>query len=166
MYDGRVLVQTVEENLQGFSKREAADAKTARHFQVLLLGHFPTHAVIDILNSGVLNCPVTTQDVLRAERIYGPPIAALKGKTKRMSSAISVATLAPRMTQQQQILHVDLFFVKSIAFLVGVMTPLNYVLTSHLKDRSESTVFKALHAFINKAKSRNLDIQIITTEGV
>lgn len=69
------------------------------------------------------------------------------------------------MTQQQQILHVDIFFVKSIAFLVGVMKPLNYVLKSHLKDRSETTVAKALHAFINKAKSRNFDIQIITTDG-
>ena len=64
--DGRVLVQTVEENLQGFSKREAADAKTARHFQVSILGYFPTHAVIDILNSGVLNCPVTTRSVRNA----------------------------------------------------------------------------------------------------
>ncbi len=92
--DGRILVQTVEENLQGFSKREAADAKTAKHFQASLLGHFPTHAVIDILNSGVLNCPVMTQDVLCAERIYGPQIVALKGKTKRMSTTTSVLTAA------------------------------------------------------------------------
>ena len=162
---GQVLVQTVDENLHGFSKREIEGAKAARDFQVSLLGHFSTHSVIDILNSGVLNCPVTTQDVLRAERIYGAPIAALKGKTKRMSSTISKATLTPRVTQQQQILHVDLFYVKSIAFILGVLTPLNYVLTSHLQDKSEATVYKALTAFISKAKSRNFDIQIITTDG-
>jgi len=160
-----VFVQTVDENLHGFSKREVEGAKAARYFQVSLLGHFSTHSVIDILNSGVLNCPVTTQDVLRAERIYGAPIAALKGKMKRMSSTISKAILAPRVTQQQQILHVDLFYVKSIAFILGVLTPLNYVLTSHLQDKSEVTVFKALTAFISKAKSRNFDIQIITTDG-
>ena len=102
--------------------------------------------------------------LLRAERIYGAPIAALKGKTKRMSSTIFKATLTPRVTQQQQILHVDLFYVKSIAFILGVLTPLNYVLTSHLQDKSEATVYKALSAFISKAKSRNFDIQIITTD--
>ena len=161
----KVLVQTVAENLIGFSAREAASAKAARDFQVSRLGHFPTHAVIDILNSGVLNCPVTPQDVLRAEKIYGPPIGALKGTTKKMASVISDSTLAPRMTQVEQILHVDIFFVKSIAFLVGVMKPLGLVMTSHLKDRSEGTVYKTLTAFLSKAKSRNFDVQIITTDG-
>eukprot|EP01042_Synura_sphagnicola_P036765 gene36765-biopygen25947 len=35
-----------------------------------------------MLNSGgIINCDITSSDLLRAEEIYGPPIASLKGKT-------------------------------------------------------------------------------------
>jgi len=35
-----------------------------------------------MLNSGgIINCDITSSDLLRAEKMYGPPISSLEGKT-------------------------------------------------------------------------------------
>ena len=160
-----VFVQTVSNNLTTYSKREIDDSSRAREFQESVLGHFSTVDAINIINSGVQNCSITAQDVLRANLIHGPSIASLKGKTKKRVSAIAGVTLVPRVTQVQQTLHVDLFFVKQLSFILAIMMPTRFVFTSFISDRSLPTVTAALNGFIKKAKSRNFDIQAVLSDG-
>ena len=122
-------------------------------------------ALVDIINSGVQNCPVTVQDVLRADAIFGRSTAGIKGKTKKMASAIANIALTPRVTQVQQILHVDLFFVKGIIFLLAKLQPVGLALIAHLKDKSTPTVKKAMDGFLDKIKLRNFDVQVVISDG-
>jgi hypothetical protein len=44
------------------------------------LGHASARATADILNPGIVNYRTTCQDFRRAEMIFGPSVAELKGK--------------------------------------------------------------------------------------
>jgi len=81
-------------------------------------------ATIGIVNSGVQNCPVTASDVRNKEAAKGVSNAGLLGKMKKMKSVSPGYALVPRVTQVQQLLSIDIVFVKRVAFLLGVLTPL------------------------------------------
>ena len=73
--------------------------------------------------------------------------------------------LAQRVTQRQQALSVDVVFIKDQIFLLGVMTPLNLTLLHHMHDRSTSSVSVAVDRFVAMAKARQLDVQVMRTDG-
>jgi hypothetical protein len=62
-------------------------------------------------------------------------------------------------------MFVDLFFVKGIIFLVALLEPLGLILMCHLKDKSTATIKKGLDGFIDKAKSRSFDVQVLLSDG-
>ena len=77
------LVQIVQENEEGYRQRQIQDAKKARDVYVKV--RYPSARDFQniISNNLILNCPVTTSDVTRADKIYGKDIHDLKGKTTR-----------------------------------------------------------------------------------
>ena len=158
------LVATVTDNMRNYTKREVTQASNARELMARL-AHSSSQATIDMLDSGVANCVVTKQDVRNADAIYGPSIAALKGKTHKLTSTPASSLIAPRVTQVQQILAVDILFVRKLPFLLGVLTPLGLALCIPLKNRSAPHVAKGIHSFIATAKSRDFDCVQIRTDG-
>ena len=75
------LVQTVQENEEGYSQRQIQDAKKARDLYAKV-GYPSARYFKNIISKNLfLNCPVTASDVVRDEKIYGRDIHALKGKT-------------------------------------------------------------------------------------
>lgn len=108
---GAVMIETVEGNLRRYTVQEAKKADAAVQLMARA-GHMSSKAMIDVLKSGVLNCSVTPTDVRNAEAIYGRSVASLKGKTRMHAPIAAVHVLAPRVTQVQQTMHLDLFFVK------------------------------------------------------
>jgi hypothetical protein len=79
---GKALVSTVSSNLQEYSVREQTDAKKAKDLSKVL-GYPSPQSIIDMINNGaIINCPVTAKDVARANKIYGPDLASLRGKSR------------------------------------------------------------------------------------
>ena len=66
--------------------------------------------------------------------------------------------LAPRVTQQQQVLEVDLMFIKKIPFLVGVLHPLGLTVVQYLKDKTAPTLASGIKYFLSVALRRNFDV--------
>ncbi len=52
-------------------------------------------AIIDIINSGVQNCPVTASDVRNKDATKGVSTAGLLGRTKKMKSVSPGYALVP-----------------------------------------------------------------------
>jgi hypothetical protein len=76
-------VSTVKENMAGFTKREVEGAKLARKIYHSM-GCPTVESFKHVIRSNLIkNCPVTTQDAINAEKIFGPDVAAIKGKTTR-----------------------------------------------------------------------------------
>ena len=77
------VVESVEENKEGFTQCKVNQAKHAWELYTMCIK--PTVQNLKHLISGnfVKNFPVTVEDISNAERIYGPDIATLKGKSVR-----------------------------------------------------------------------------------
>jgi hypothetical protein len=148
--DESILVTTVTENESKFSKREVSAARTARAFQKRL-GYVSTESAIDLIKSGnILNVPVTEQDLLRADAIYGKDIAALKGKSvKTKVDAVHFDRVFEPLIKHQ-VLHADIMFIDGKPFLLSISKPLCLTMVSELIDgRSIDSVKKALNLQIS-----------------
>ena len=159
-----ILIATVADNMRQYTKREVHQATNARELMARL-AHASSQGTIGMLDTGLVNCDVTKQDVRNADAIFGSSIAALKGKTHKLTSLPASAVVAPRVTQVQQILAVDIFFVKSLPFLLGELIPLGLALCIPLKNRSAAIVANGIRSFINTAKSRDFDCVQLRTDG-
>ena len=85
------MVQTVDENKIGYTKQQVERAKPARKLYHIV-GSPIVEAFKAMLKGNVIkNCPVTAADVDIAEKIYGPAISTLKGKTTRKIPKAMVA---------------------------------------------------------------------------
>ena len=127
------LIATIESNMRQYTKREVGHASHARKVMARL-AHASSQATIDILDSGLTHCDITKQNVRNADAIFGSSIAALKGKTPKLAS---IPASAPRVTQVQQILAVNIFCIKNLPFLLGQIIPLGLGQRISLKNRPE-----------------------------
>lgn len=159
-----ILINTVQDNLRRYTAREVTQAKKARELQ-RRLGYPSTTSTVRMINKGIVNCDVTSTDVRNADAIYGMSVASMKGKMKKRSSSVATPILAPRVTQVQQTMQVDIMFVKEIPFLIGVLSPLGLTFCAPIRDRSSRSVSKELKSFVSNAFSRNFDIQEIRVDG-
>jgi hypothetical protein len=79
---GQVLV-TVASKKSKYTKRSYTRAVKARQFQDAI-GRPPMRKLLEIIDKNLIaNCPVTREDVIAAEVIFGPNLGSLKGKTVR-----------------------------------------------------------------------------------
>jgi hypothetical protein len=74
-------VVTVASKKHKYTKRSYARAVKARQFQDAI-GRPPMRKLIELIDKNLIaNCPVTREDVIAAEDIFGPKLGSLKGKT-------------------------------------------------------------------------------------
>ena len=78
-----ILVNTVDNNKSNFTTAEVTRAELARTFQKIV-GRPSTKDLIRYVTRNQLpNCPITKEDIMNAEIIFGPDVGSLKGKTTR-----------------------------------------------------------------------------------
>ena len=79
--DGIVLVDTVADNRStNYTNRAYSRASQARKIQQIV-GRPSTREYMQIVERNLLpNCPITRDDIVAAERIFGPDVGILKGK--------------------------------------------------------------------------------------
>jgi hypothetical protein len=77
------MVNTVAENREGFTQREYDDAKAARR-GLVMVGYSSPKDFKNMFRSNMIkNCPITPANIAAANKIFGPDVASLKGKTTR-----------------------------------------------------------------------------------
>jgi Reverse transcriptase (RNA-dependent DNA polymerase) len=164
------MVQTVEDNLRLFTKREVGQAVKAR--ELLARMGFPSVGqAIRTANSGT-NFDVTARDFEVADKIWGKDAASLKGKTKKQASAVADITVSPTMVQKEQVLSVDVMFVKKLAILIGVSTPLDLTLATSLTSldllkpsRAAEAVRRGIQYFLGVLHSQGFSAKLIMSDG-
>jgi hypothetical protein len=113
------LVDSVEENKHGYTRRQFESAKQARK-PYHTLGCPTVENFKHILRqSNIQNCPVTKADISTAERIFGPDIGTLKGKSTR-NVPVAVKTDEIDIPQELKDMHKDLTLCIDIMFVNGM----------------------------------------------
>jgi hypothetical protein len=142
------LVQTVQENEDGYSQRQLAQARLAKDLYAKV-GH-PSQQDLKAMVVGgmILNCPITVADVIRADKIYGPSIAALKGKTVRQSPEKVVTDLieVPRQILEANTfvsLSADVFFVNQIPFFTTISGNIKFTTVENIPSRKANQLIAA-----------------------
>jgi hypothetical protein len=172
------LVQTVEDNLQRYTKREVSvetltlmSLATRARDMLCKMGYPSVQQAIAMVESG-MNFDITAHDFRIAEAIWGPDIASLKGRTRKMGTAPADTVIAPIVAQQDQVLSVDVMFTDGVATLIGLASPLGLTLAATLTSfdtyrgpRSTAVIKAALDGFIATLASRNFKTRIIMADG-
>jgi len=164
------LVNTVLGNSEGYSKRQIAQAKQARDLQAVL-GNPSTKDLKTLVQSNQLaNCPVTIDDIERAETIYGPSIATLKGKTTRRTPERVVSdyiNIPHKVLQANKHLELsgDIFFVNKIPFFATVSNHIKFTTAEFLKDRKIKTILVAISHVTALYASRGFRITTLMMDG-
>ena len=141
------MVTTVAQQRKLFSPREVSSADVARDLY-RKIGRPDEAEFQKILRQNLIrNCPVTPDDARRALLIYGPDIAAIKGKTTRSSASKRVPTFEaipippPILKHHRKVtLCIDFFFVQGHGFLHTVSRNIGFRTVRHVPDRKQSTI--------------------------
>ena len=76
-------IQTINENTNLPTKEEISRASKARIYQYILCCSSTTNYIKTVENNMITNCDMNSDDIKRADIIWGPAESILKGKTKR-----------------------------------------------------------------------------------
>jgi hypothetical protein len=164
------FINTVDKNKAVFTKRQIANADKDRELYASLA--YPSNADYKwILKSNqIKDCPVTIKDAEVATKIWGPNIAALKGKTTR-SSPQHVMTNIVKIPVEIQDLHkfvtisINIFFINKIIFFIMLSQKICFTMVMHLSDPKMETIFKAFEGIFKYYFLRGFQLMVVTGDG-
>eukprot|EP00536_Pseudo-nitzschia_multiseries_P016620 jgi/Psemu1/46926/gm1.46926_g len=127
--EGTVLVETIRENKQKFSKRDIQRAEAARVLQYIA-SHISEAQLLKICQKRQLvNSPVTPCNVQLMRAILGPSVPGLKGKTVRHKKQIVKPNMIPapqhiRDHYMKITKGSDIMYINNVPFLYNnIQTP-------------------------------------------
>ena len=167
----KVNLTTVATNLAHFTHREIAAADRAR--ELLARMSFPSVADAKHMTATATGFDITAKDFDRAQTIYGPDIATMKGKsTKPVGFIPDMSDARIDVSHPTQTLSIDIMFIDKIPSLVAVSSPLDLTLVFNLKSldlqkpgRSASTVQTGIESFITALATNNYVVNLIRCDG-
>jgi len=162
----RCLLTTVSGNEARFTAREVAQAGLARRVMEQL--GYPSSADLKtiIQQGGLINMPITTQDVARADVIYGRDVGSVKGKsTRKRPAPVPAVNPVPKAEVREQKMYADIFHLRRLSFLISVMKPTNLLLVRELRDRYTAANAKdAIAEQIRQVEDRGFRVAEVTLD--
>ena len=158
---------TVEENKKNYSKRDVSRATLARKLQ-RAIGRPSLQKYIDIVERNLLpNCPVTRQDIITAENIFGPDLGILKGKTVRKKTEqvrIKHTGSVPEI-YRKVILAIDIMYINDIPFLITISRNIQFGSAQALPNETYKSIYNALQKIIKVYSHYGFTITHILGDG-
>ncbi len=141
--DSRVewmLVNTVQANFEGFTRREMEKEYEAQRLQGMIGNPTKKEFTGMVHEKLITNCPVTVQDINNANRIFGPDLANLRRKTTRTKPEcvrVKIVQIPWDFVQLHKyvMLVADVMFVNGLPFLLNSARGLSLVTIEYLPSR-------------------------------
>jgi hypothetical protein len=110
----------------------------------------------------MINVPITVKDIVRAEMLYGPDMASLKGKTYNRKVISPKATYVPRSMIRTQDMYSDIFHWRGQGFLISIAMPLRIMFIDALtKSETRGYLKSILEVHIGKLSDRGFVVRTI-----
>jgi hypothetical protein len=159
-----VMVNTVGNNREGFTNRAYSKAKQARR-AIGMLGYPSEKDFRNMVSSNMItNCPVTPTDIIAANKIFGPNVASIKGKTVRITQE---PVLTSHVKIPQDILDLnkeititaDVMFVDGLGFMVTNSRGVKFTTSEYVPTRSKANLTNSLKKVFEIYTHRGFTIQ-------
>ena len=127
--------------------------------------------LIKILKTNSLpNCPVTPRDVIFANKLFGPDVGALKGKTTRrgppiVDSPVAVDTTSILEHYGEVTLCVDLMYINKVPLLVTLSRNIKFGTIEAVADRKESMLLKSIKGVISLYRKAGFKVTVALMDG-
>lgn len=163
---GVALINTVDNNKTKYSKKDYLCAKAARRLQNIL-GLPSTATFLEIADKKrLLNSKVTHCDIVIAEEIFGPNVAALKGKTVRKTPntvTIHMTPLPPHIADHYTniTLCIDIMFVNKIPFLTTISRHINFRTVGLLRSQQAKNITNELIKILALYRQHGFRVEMI-----
>ena len=169
-YDGNApaICVTVAERESEYSPAELKAARGARDWSRKMGYTSCADLATLILSGGMLNCPYTSTDIWRADRIYGKDVPALKGKTTVRHKVLARTEAVARPLDQRQFIHCDVMFYRSEAYVLAVVKPLNLIIAVYVGGKTAQTSRNYHKVFVtlrDTVRSQGFNISYFLVDG-
>ena len=168
---GTALVTTVHDKKSRYTNDEYTRATRARSLQIRI-GRPSTKEFLHIVATNLLhNCPVTKQDIMAAEDIFGPDVGSLKGKTTRrrphkVDPLVSIQLPPSDMERYREVtVCADLMHVNGIPFLVTISRNLKFGTIEALPNRRSKSILAALKSMIGVYKQGGFRVRYVLMDN-
>jgi hypothetical protein len=161
-----LTVSTIETNKSKYADRDYTCAKLARKTQILI-GQPELKDFIRFIESNSLpNCPITAQDAINAQAIFGRNIGSLKGKmTIRTLAGIraNIINIPKEIMEQYRsiTLCIDIMFVNKIPFFMSISRNIRFITAAVLTNRKAASLVNALKDIYSVYRKRGFRINTI-----
>ena len=143
----------MKENKAGFSQRQYERALAARKLYHILGA--PTIAAFKAMLKGnvIKNCPITHEDVNNAQKIFGPAISTLKGKSTRMTPKPVIndeISIPPELIEKNRniVLCIDTLFINGHPMLTSIDTTIRFRGLVPLSNRKSTEYVRGLQLLV------------------
>ena len=163
-------VDTVQSRSEGLTPTQISRAQQARRAQAMM-GYPSDRDFMGMMRLGLVqNCPVTTEDVVNADRVYGPDVALLKGKTARSAPLPAVGNsleLPPELRNMDKTIDLagDIFFVMNKPFLITKARRVMFITAESLPNRTKGSIKASLLRVLQFYSSRGFRVRSIFMDG-
>jgi hypothetical protein len=167
---GTALINTVDDNKSKYSKHDYMQAVLARKIQATI-GRPSTADFIRIVDDRLLpNCPITKEDIMAAEHIFGPDLGAIKGKTVRIGPRKvripSVVVPNEILARYHKItLCGDIMFVNKIPFFITISRNIKFGTVEMIMNRQQKTILGAVTQVCQLYKTKGFQVDNILMDG-
>ena len=155
------FTQNAEKHTQCAYKRAAK----ARKFQNIIMQPC-SRELMDVSIKHLANCPITRQDVLAADNIFGPNLGSLKGKTVHRPNP-HVSTCIDGVPPDLLNIHgnvtlcIDIMFINKIPFLVTISRDIKFGTVEALDNRQLQTITQKIQTICRLYEHRGFTITSI-----
>jgi hypothetical protein len=164
-----IFLNTVEDRMSKYSQRQIKGAEKARELYGIVgypsIADYKNMIKMNLIN----NCPIAIEDIKIAEDIYGPDIAALKGKTVRkkpiqVKEDFIKIPQAIKQAHKNVKLSADVLFVNKIPILVTISENIGFTTVEILPSRKIKVLAKAFDNVIELYGNKGFNVTIINTD--
>ncbi len=163
-------VRTVCCQYDGFSKKQVQDATTARRLMGMIGA--PTKCEFQgLVRMNLLpECPIFSSDIVNANKIFGPDLANIRGKSTRCKPEHVHADIVeiPQQIldlQKYVTLTTDVMFVNSVPFLVSSSRHINLTTIEHTPTRTVGKLGFLLHRIIKVYARADFTVRTILMDN-
>jgi hypothetical protein len=158
-----VMVKTIKENHEGFTSREFEKAKEVR-CALALVGYPSPKDFMNMVRSNMItNFPVSPIDITNSNKIFGPDIATLKGKTVRrtpeglITEYVEVPSEIINLNKNVTSV-VDIMFVCGLPFMVNISRKIKFTTVEYLPGRKHPMLVNSLRKILRLYQRRGFRI--------